>query len=136
MAAGAVNRAKALELVPANISTIGGRYENNVALVALDVLKILDEQGLLAARHLLLVGDGGRIVPEPPVEQFLDEFALLEVERHYTEGFIGMLAHMIEDGLNNHCGFARVAAVFEDAVRDKMMLHPERRDHRGTRTER
>jgi hypothetical protein len=92
MAAGAINRAETLVLVPANIGTVGGRYENYVALIALDVLKILDEQGLLSASHLLLVGDCGRIIPELAVEQLFDELALLEVQGDDTEGFIRVAA--------------------------------------------
>ena len=126
VAARAVDRAETLVLISARIGAVGRRYEDNVPFIALDVLKVLDEQGFLPARHLLLIGDGGRIVPEPPVEQFLDELPLLKIERHDAERFVGMLPHMFQDGFDNDRGFTRIAAVFKDAVGDEVMLYPER----------
>ncbi len=126
MAVRPVDGTKTLVLISAHIGAIGRRYEDNVPFVALDILKILDEQGFLPARHPLLVGDGGRIVPEAPVEQFLDKLPLLKIECHDAERFIGVLAHVLQDGLDDHGRFARIPAVFKDAVGDEMMLYPER----------
>ena len=43
MTADAIDRAEALELISACVGAVCGRYENNVPLVALDVLKVLHE---------------------------------------------------------------------------------------------
>jgi len=38
-----IDRAEALELIPARVGAVGGRDEDNVPFIALDVFKILDK---------------------------------------------------------------------------------------------
>ena len=56
-------------------------------------------------------------------KQFFDQFPLLEIQRDDAERFVGMLPHVIQDGLDDDRGFARIAAVLENAVWNKMVLH-------------
>jgi hypothetical protein len=48
VAARPVDGTKTLVLISAHIGAVGRRYEDNVPFIALDVLKILDEQGFLS----------------------------------------------------------------------------------------
>src|ERR1019366_2738846 len=81
----AIDRSEPLVLIAARIGAVGRRDEDNITFVALDVFKVLDEQGVLSALHPLLVSNGRRIVSEPLVEEFFNQFSLLKIKRDHAE---------------------------------------------------
>ena len=127
MTVGAVDRTEALELISACVGAVGGGDEDDVPFVTLDILKVFDEEGFLPSLHLLLVRDGRWIVSEPSVKEFFDELSLFKIERNDAERFSGMLAQVIEYGLDHHDSFSLVPAVLEDPIWDKLMPHAQGR---------
>src|SRR5579862_1837796 len=125
MTAWAVDRAEALILISSRVGPVGRRYENHVPFIALDILKVFNEQGFLSARHLLLVGDRGRIVSELSIEQLFNKLSLVKIERHNAQRLIGMLAHVFEGSFDHYRCLARISAVLKDAIGYEMILHPE-----------
>src|SRR5262249_1631422 len=91
--------------------TIDGRDENNVALVALHILKVLDEEILEITAPFLTIGLNVGIRGRSLVHQGLDEIALRLVHRDNADGTVDAGAHQICGLLDDRPRFIRIAAL-------------------------
>jgi len=68
MAVGAVDGTEPLILVSTRIRSIGCGYEDDITFVSLHIFEILNEEAVLTAFHLLLIGHCEWVLPQATVE--------------------------------------------------------------------
>ena len=117
-----VDRPKPLILISPCIRAVRCRDEDHVTFIALHVFKVLDEQGLRAVVHSLLIGNGKGLGLQTAIKKFFNQLSLLKIERNHAEGFGRPIAHVVQDRLDNRRGFRSIAPFVEDACMHLVVL--------------
>lgn len=111
VASGAVDGAEALHEVARFVGAVDRRDEDDIALVALDVLEVLDEerlQGRCPARPIAL---GHGVAHEEAVHLGQDQIALGLVEGDDAQRLVRVLRHKVDSRLDRSLGLGDIALV-------------------------
>ena len=96
--------------------TEGRGDDDGVTFITLDVLKVLDEQGLPLCRPMVPVGVCATNRFQPLFQQFSNQVSLLDVQCDDAKRLVGASCNVLNDCVHDTLGFAQIGLVFVNGV--------------------